>query len=242
MNPIILLAMLILFFAAAVQGITGFGRALIATPLIALFMPADETVIIMILMGFISAIVMVLKTFRNAHIKKVLPLIIAGVAGSMVGVYLLKIIPVRELKVVMGIFVIISAIILAAGIRIKFRRIIPAYAIAGFISGLTNGAISFGGPPIVLFLQSQNESKDSFRANLSVFFLIIGLTGSISLLASGMLTIPITLNALLLAPASIGGTFFGNFLSHRFDEGVFKKLVIGILLLSGAMAIIMTLI
>ncbi len=242
MDPYILIAMVILFLAAAVQGVAGFGRALIAAPLIALFLPADETVIIMILMGFFSAIVMVIKTYRNAHIKKVLPLITAGVLGSIAGVQLLKITPVRELKIIMGIFVIMSAVILATGIRVKFKKVIPAYAVAGFISGMTNGAISFGGPPIVLFLQNQDESKDSFRANLSIFFLVIGFAGSLNLFTSGLLTGPIAMNALYLLPAAIGGTFLGNFLSHKFDEGFFKKIVLVILFLSGLMAIVLTLV
>lgn len=242
MDPLIILAMFILFFAASVQGITGFGRALIAVPFMALFMPADEVVIIMILMGVVSAIIMVWKNYKSAHIKKVLPLIIAGIIGSIVGVQLLKILPVKELKIIMGSFIIFSAIVLAMGLRVKFKKMIPAYTIAGFISGLTNGAISFGGPPIVLFLQNQNETKNSFRANLSVFFLMIGLAGSINLFAAGMLTVPIALNALLLAPATVGGTYFGNFLSQRFDETIFRKLVLGILFISGAMAIILTLV
>ena len=241
LDPYIFLAMAILFLAASVQGITGFGRALIAAPLISLFIPADETVMIMILMGFASAIAMVSKTYKNAHIKKVIPLIAAGVIGSIAGVQLLRIIPVDELKIAMGVFVILSAIILATGVRVRFKRVVPAYTIAGFISGLTNGAISFGGPPIVLFLQNQDESKDSFRANLSVFFLVIGFTGSLNLLTSGMLTGQIALKALLLLPATIGGTYLGNFLSGKFEESIFKKLVLSILVLSGVMAIIMTL-
>ena len=242
MDPLIFLAMAILFIAAAVQGIMGFGRALIAAPLIALFIPADETVVLMILMGFVSAVAMVWKTHRYAHLKRIIPLVIAGIAGSIAGVQLLKVIPLKELKIVMGIFVIISAVILATGVRVKFKKEIPAYTIAGLISGFTNGAISFGGPPIVLFLQNQDESKNSFRANLSLFFLVIGLTASINMIANGLLDAHTAINALLLVPATLGGTFLGNFLSHKFDEELFKKLVLGILFVSGTLAVIMTLV
>lgn len=242
MDPLIFVAMIILFLAATVQGITGFGRALIAAPLIVLFMAADETVVIMIIMGFVSAITMVWKTHKNADIKKIMPLLAAGIIGSIAGVQLLKIIPAKELKVVMGAFVIISAVILITGLRVKFKKEKLAYTIAGFISGLTNGAISFGGPPIVLFLQNQNESKNVFRANLSVFFLLIGLAGSISLLLNGLLTGPIALDALMLVPATVLGSYFGNYLSHKFDEEIFKKLVLAILFISGTLAIVPTLV
>ena len=242
MEPMIIVAIIIVFTAAMVQGIAGFGRALISAPLIALFMPADETVVIMIVLGFVGAVVMVLKTYRNLHLKKMIPMVIAGVLGSIAGVQILSVIPVKELKIVMGAFIIISAIILATGYRVKIKNERIAFSIAGFIGGLTNGAISFGGPPTVLFLQNQNEEKNAFRANLSFFFLTIGLVGGLNLLLNGMLTAKLAATSGILAIPTILGTFFGNFLSHKFPEDIFRKIVLVILFIAGIMAIVMSLV
>lgn len=242
MDPMILVAIIIVFIAAMVQGIAGFGRALISAPLIALFMPADETVVIMIVLGFVGAVVMVLKTYKNLHLKKMIPMVIAGVLGSIAGVQILSVIPVKELKIVMGAFIIISAIILATGFRIKIKNERIAFSVAGFIGGLTNGAISFGGPPTVLFLQNQNEEKNAFRANLSFFFLTIGLVGGLNLILNGMLTANLAATAGVLAVPTILGTFFGNFLSHKFPEEIFRKIVLVILFIAGVMAIVMSLV
>lgn len=242
MEPMIIVAIIIVFTAAMVQGIAGFGRALISAPLIALFMPADETVVIMIVLGFVGAVVMVLKTYRNLHLKKMIPMVIAGVLGSIAGVQILSVIPVKELKIVMGAFIIISAIILATGYRVKIKNERIAFSIAGFIGGLTNGAISFGGPPTVLFLQNQNEEKNAFRANLSFFFLTIGLVGGLNLLLNGMLTAELAATSGILAIPTILGTFFGNFLSHKFPEDIFRKIVLVILFIAGIMAIVMSLV
>ena len=238
----IIVAIVIVFGAAMVQGIAGFGRALISAPLIALFMPADETVVIMIVLGFVGAVIMVLKTHKHLHLKKMIPMVIAGVLGSIAGVQILSVIPVKELKIVMGAFIIISAIILATGFRVKIKNERVAFSIAGFIGGLTNGAISFGGPPTVLFLQNQNEEKNSFRANLSFFFLTIGLVGGLNLLLNGMLTARLAATAGVLAVPTILGTFLGNFLSHKLPEELFRKIVLVILFIAGAMAIVMSLV
>lgn len=241
MDPLILAAVLIMFAAATIQGIAGFGRALIAAPLIALFIPADETVVIMIMLGFVGAMVMVIKTHRHLHLKRMIPMVAFGVLGSIAGVRILSILPVKELKIVMGAFIIVSAVILATGFRVKIKNEKIAYSAAGFLGGLTNGAISFGGPPTVLFLQNMNEEKNAFRANLSFFFLIIGLVGSVNLLINGMLSGSLAVQAGILSVPTILGTFFGNFLSHRFPEEIFRKIVLAILFAAGLMAIIMSL-
>ena len=231
-----------MFVAATTQGIAGFGRALIAAPLIALFTPADETVVIMIMLGFVSAIVMVIKTHRHLHLKRMIPMVVFGILGSIAGVQILSVLPVKKLKIVMGAFIIISAAILATGFRIKIKNEKIAYSTAGFIGGLTNGAISFGGPPTVLFLQNMNEEKNIFRANLSFFFLVIGFVGSLNLLLNGMLTAGLASQAGILAVPTVFGTFFGNFLSHKFPEKIFRKIVLVILFAAGVMAIVMSLV
>ena len=241
MEPMIIVAILIMFIAATVQGIAGFGRALIAAPLIALFTPADETVVIMIMLGVVGALIMIIKTYRHLHIRRMLPMVAFGILGIIAGVQILSVIPVKELKIVMGVFIILSAVILATGFRIKIKNEKLAYSVAGFIGGLTNGAISFGGPPTVLFLQNQNEEKNVFRANLSFFFLVIGFVGSLNLFINGMMTENLAIQAGILAVPTILGTFFGNYLSHKFPEEIFKKIILVILFAAGIMAIVMSL-
>ncbi|MCK5759151.1 MAG: sulfite exporter TauE/SafE family protein, partial [Clostridiales bacterium] len=206
MEPMIIVAILIMFIAATVQGIAGFGRALIAAPLIALFTPADETVVIMIMLGVVGALIMIIKTYRHLHIRRMLPMVAFGILGIIAGVQILSVIPVKELKIVMGVFIILSAVILATGFRIKIKNEKLAYSVAGFIGGLTNGAISFGGPPTVLFLQNQNEEKNVFRANLSFFFLIIGFVGSFYLFLNGMISGNLVAQAGILAIPTVLGT------------------------------------
>ena len=242
MEQMIIVAILIMFIAATVQGIAGFGRALIAAPLIALFTPADNTVVIMIMLGIVGALIMIIKTHRYLHIKRMIPMVAVGALGSIAGVQILSVIPVKELKIVMGVFIIISAVILATGFRIKIKNEKLAYSVAGFIGGLTNGAISFGGPPTVLFLQNQNEEKNVFRANLSFFFLTIGFVGSLNLFFNGMLTGNLVTQAGILAVPTILGTLFGNFLSHKFPEEIFRKIVLVILFAAGVIAIAMSLV
>ena len=128
MEPILLIAALIMFVAATVQGIAGFGRALIAAPLIALFIPADETVVMMIMLGFIGAVVMVIQNHSNIHMKRMIPMVVFGIIGSIVGVQVLSVLPVKELKIIMGAFIIISAVILATGFRVKLKNEKIAYS------------------------------------------------------------------------------------------------------------------
>lgn len=210
--------------------------------IITTFIPADETVVLMIVIGIVGALAMVYKTYKHLTLKKLIPMLILGIIGSVIGVKILTIIPVKELKIIMGSFIVVSAIVLATGYRVNLKNEKLSYSIAGFIGGITNGAISFGGPPTVLFLQNQNEEKNVFRANLSLYFLIIALTGSINLLLNGMLTKQLIIQAGVLIVPVISGTILGNFLSHKINEKVFRKIVLGVLFAAGIMAIIFSII
>ncbi len=240
MDLAIIAAMVIMFIAASVQGTAGFGRALIAAPLTALIYPADETVVLMIMIGFIGGMVMVAKTYKYSDVKKVLPMLVFGIAGVVAGVLTLSLIPVKELKIAMGTFVVLSAAVLASGFRVGIKNEKVAYSIAGLLGGYANGALSFGGPPTVLFLQNQKEQKNVFRANLSIFFTVIGLAGIVNLFAFDMINGEIALRGLVLSVPCVIGTLVGNFLSHRLDEDIFRKIVLVILFAAGAMAIVLS--
>jgi hypothetical protein len=240
MDFAIMAVVAIMFVAATIQGTVGFGRALIAAPMTALFYPADETVVLMIMLGFVGGLVMVAKTYKYSNIKKVVPMLFFGIAGVVAGVMTLSAIPVKGLKITMGAFVILSAAMLASGLRIRIKNEKLAYSIAGLLGGYANGALSFGGPPTVLFLQNQEEQKNAFRANLSIFFTVIGLSGIINLFAFDMVTVEISIKALILAVPCVLGTYFGNFLSHKLHEDIFKKMVLAILFIAGAMAVILS--
>ena len=85
----VVIAIAIVLAAAVVKGTTGFGFALVSTPLLLLFWEPKVLVPIFLPLSIIADVLIVAQTWRRVEWMKVLPLITAGIAGVPVGVYLL---------------------------------------------------------------------------------------------------------------------------------------------------------
>lgn len=242
MDYIIIIGMVVLISAYIVQGVSGFGRSLVATPILSLFIPAKEVIAIIILTSIFANIIMLVKTIKYSSIKKIWVMIVMGVIGVIVGIQMLTFVPIKELKIFMGVLVVFSAIMLASGFKLKVKESHLSYGIAGISSGFLTGLISIGGPPIVLFLQNQDHDKHQFRGNLSLFFFFTGSFAIISLFMNNLVTHDVIIKSIYFLPASIIGIIIGNYLAHKVNEKVFKKVVLGILILSGISAVLTSLI
>lgn len=234
----IILASLVLLFANAVQGLSGFGRGLVAAPLLTLFMPANMVIPVLIFLALISGIYMLKKTAKYSNIKEIWIMIVFSVIGTTIGVNTLSSINVSSLKLILGIVVVGFAIIMSTGLKLKIKENLLSYSIVGSISGFLGGLASVGGPPIVLFLQNQEHDKNRFRGNLSVFFFCGNLTAIANLFIFKLVTSEVITYSLWLIPASIVGAIVGNLISKKVEEKNFKIIVYVILILSGLSAVI----
>ena len=163
------------FLAGLVQGLTGFGSALLAMPLFLLFLDARTAVPLSILNGLIITTYLCLQLRRHLDWGKVSPLLLGCLPGIVVGVYFLKRAGNTWIKILLGILLIGYA---SFSLRFKPRAIkIPSFGpyVAGFATGVIGAAFSAGGPPVIIYTMLTGWSKDSIKATLSGLFLITGL-------------------------------------------------------------------
>ncbi|MFO7635835.1 MAG: sulfite exporter TauE/SafE family protein [Clostridia bacterium] len=238
----ILLCMGILFFANWIQGVSGFGRGLIAIPLLSFFIPIDQVIPMMILTSILTTLLMYLKNRESTDIRKILPMSLLGIVGTTVGVALLKALPVFHLKIIIGILIMLFAILIATGFSIRVKRMKLAFCVTGFISGFLSGSLSIGGPPVVFLFQGIREEKDAFRGNLSLFFLIVSLFSILNLFLNGMVSGDILWYSLVFMPVILLGTLAGHLFSRKVNEIFFRKLVTILLFLSGMSAVFFALV
>lgn len=95
-----------LLFAYIVFGMAGFGSALIATPVLALYLPLNMIVPILALIDLTAAVLNLLKDGKNAdyqEIKWIIPLMIVG---SLIGAAILLKTRPDILVLLLGLFVI----------------------------------------------------------------------------------------------------------------------------------------
>jgi len=236
----IVLGALVIFLSAMTQGITSFGFSLIAVPLLGMLFPLKIIVPILVIYSLVlnSIILYHIKEFIN--FKRISMLVMAGIIGTPFGVYLLKILDESTLKLFIGIIITIAAIANFYGYKVKVKNEKLSHIPVGLVSGLLNGSVSLGGPPIVLFLTNQDVEKQIFRANLTLYFWILNITTIPSHFLGGLITREVIQYTAYLSPGLIIGTLLGIRLGNKIDENLFKKITLGLITCMGILSIIST--
>lgn len=237
MSQQILFGILIIFMAAMTQGATSFGFSLIALPLLGIMYPLQVVVPILMIYSLILNSLILYHIRKHVDFKKIMVLVIFGMIGTPFGVYLLKVLDESFLKLLVGIIIVIVAVVNFSGYHIKVKNEKASFIPIGFASGLLNGSVSFGGPPIVLFLNNQGVEKQVFRGNLTLYFWMINLFSIPTYFFSGLITSEVISYSGYLFPGLILGTLFGIQIGNRVEEQLFKKISLSLIMGMGFLSI-----
>lgn len=230
-----------IFLASLIQGITGFGFALIAVPLLSLFIPEIRSITpIVVIYSFLTNIVIMYKSRHYIDIKKIIPLIIFGIIATPIGTYILLYVNVNILKIIIGLITTITAFAMFKNFKITIKNESISYGIVGILSGLLNGSTGLSGPPVVLFLTNQNTDKNAFRANLAFYGIATNIFAIILFVVEGIVNTSILHFTILYLPALIIGVFAGIKISTKINEIIFRNLTIGLISFLGLYTFIST--
>lgn len=239
----VILSLFVVFAAAIIQGITGFGFALLAVPLLSLFInPIKSVTPMVVIFSLVTNILIIYKSRKHIELKRIYFLIIFGVIGTPLGTYLLLVIKAETLKIIVGLIIIVTAVAMAKDYKIKIKNERISFLIVGMLSGLLNGSTALSGPPVVLFLSNQGVDKDVFRANLSVYAMITNIFAIVMFMLSGVITGGIVKYSFYVLPALIIGTFIGIKIASKIGEEFFKKLTIISIIVLGFITVVNVLI
>jgi uncharacterized membrane protein YfcA len=101
--------------------------------------------------------------------------------------------------------------------------------LAGFIGGIISGALSAGGPPVIMYCDSLNLGKKGFKATLQVYFVLMILYKIPLFYISGLLTEELWGILLYYSPVVAAGTVAGILLFHRLSDLWFRRIVLFLL-------------
>jgi len=108
---------------------------------------------------------------------------------------------------------------------------------AGFTAGILSTSTGTSGPPIVIALSAKQLEPAVFRATISAIFLVQG-SVALALFALGE---QITRDVLSVALAGLPGVLVGSIVGEhgfrRLDTPTFRRVVLGMLFLSGVVAL-----
>jgi uncharacterized protein len=220
-----------IFLAAIVRGFSGFGFSLLSITAIALILPVKQIVPSIFLLEIAASINLLPGIWREIHWRSLIWLMVGYVIGLPFGGYALAHAPEAPAQIVLGIFVIGTAILMLRGFRLEKTPGAPASTATGIASGVLNGAFGIGGPPVVLFYFSTPGAAAIGRASIIFFFLFTDALG-VGYFATqeGMVTVQTFIQAVAWLPALLVGVWIGAHGFRRMNEQVFRRWVLVILM------------
>ncbi len=237
-----------LIVAVAVAGfLIGFGKAGVAgtlgpfvTVLMALTIPADEAIGLLLPMLIVADGFSLAAHWARWNGSIVVRLVIAAVAGIVVGSLLVSAISEAALRSVIAVL----TLLFVAGFALLRWRIEPGRgtvvrwgSAAGATAGLTSTLAHLGGPPIIAYLMASRLEPRPLVATSVAFFAAINLLKVPGYALAGVFDAELivsTLWAWALIPA---GVALGRRLVDRIDRNRFEQVTL-VLLAGGAVLLL----
>lgn len=229
---------MIMFSGALLQGITGFGSGLFAVPLLSLLLPLTLITPLLSVVNLVMAVHLCWLLKSYLAIRPWLPLVVFGVIGSLIGNYVLLHYDVGLLQIGMAVFVLLVALLFWFGVQVTLQAKPPQQAMTGLLAGISNGALTLGGPPVVLFLTSQRLDRLSFRATLSWFFLVIAAANVTSFTVQQRYDVSMLDELGVLLLAVISGAWLGHHISPRLSDQLFRKVSLLLVMVAALIALL----
>src|ERR1700732_3257799 len=230
--PIFLLAT---FAGALVAGLSGFAFGLVATSIWLYILTPLQTATLIIAFGLIVQGYSVWKLRGALDWKKLGPFILGAALGVPVGVSILTWADPAHVRVGVGAFLVLYSL------YALFRPTIPVKAGGaavdagvGFLNGVLGGITGLAGILVTIWCGLRGWPKDVQRTVFQPVAVAIFLMSALWIGAQGAVTPEIAKLFLIGLPALFAGTWLGLKLFGRLDEASFRRVVLALLLLSGA--------
>jgi uncharacterized membrane protein YfcA len=226
------------FAAGVVKGLTGFGFSLLTVPILVILLGPKTAIPIIIILNAASNVPLYFHSRKWSSLGRIRPLIAAGIISIPVGTYLLLVLDTAVLKLIVGIAICLFALAFMLGFRREIKREKHGLIGAGLVSGILNGLISTGGPPVILFLTNQGVPKQRFRASLIAYFLFLNTATLPVHYAGGLISLEVVEYAAIFMPALAAGALVGTRLIGYVPEAAFRKAVLTVVMAAGLMLVL----
>lgn len=228
-----------ILFAYVIFSVAGFGTALVASPVLALFMPIAQIVPLLALLDFFAASSNLIKNGKNAELGELKRLVPVMVLGSAIGALILLFTKANFLLLLLGVFVIAYALYALSGYK-PMRKFTPSLSLPfGLVGGVFSALFGSGGFVYSIYLSGRIEDKDRIRVTQSTLIGLSTLTRLVFFLVAGVYAdLGILSMALLLSTAMLGGVYVGRHITLRLSREQFIKVVNVLVLFSGIFLLI----
>jgi len=224
---------ILFYLSSAIQGVLGFGFAVISSPIV-VQINAELVPQLLSLLALPLAIRVFIREKEKVNLKLVRPLLLGRLVGGPIGTLLLLNLSTKYLSLSVGLIVLIGGVASYFGWVIKRNK--TNSFLAGTFSGIFGMTAAVGGPPVALLYR--NTKSEEFRPSLnSVFSFGIMITLTL-LLFTGKLSIEHFYLFLFFIPFVLIGFVTSNKLFSRVSDSFISLAVTYFSIISGLFVIL----
>ncbi len=230
------LVSIVIIAASFFNTVSGFGFALVAMPFLAeLVGPKAAVVFIMVASSCMRAI-MLWRTRKDFEFNIVAVAAMGSLIGVVPGTYFLKVIDSADLKIFLGIVLLIAVFLMKNEFKLPIKNMTLGRFSAGALCGFFSAATSVGGPPLALWFVNENMSKEKMRGNLVWTFAFSGIFTLIGLFLAGTTnSVGDWTNLLYILPSMLLGLKLGEIFFTKINKHLFDRIVL-LIILFGALS------
>lgn len=228
----------IVFFAALMQSLSGFGFALVVMPLLTLTLGLATAVPLVALIALTLYAVNLLRYRQSLNLSELKRLALAAALGVPVGLWVVASAPETAVKFFLGLLLIGYALYAFLNPTLAFT--VPTswgYGV-GFIAGCLGGAYNVPGPPVIVYGSLRQWPRDEFRAVLQALFLLQGMLVVLGHGLAGRMTTAVFTFYLVAIPALFLGILTAARLDAKINKAQFRRLVTGLIFVLGVSLVI----
>ena len=228
-------AIVMVTLGSVVLGTVGFGLGMVASPALLLLLGAKPTIVLVNSMIVINVSLVLLRTWRHLDLRASRGLLLGGIAGAPLGVFVLNVAEPGLLRIVIGV------VIVALGLMNLRENPLPIVTFPGsglcygFITCVAVTAISIGGPLGGVYAIAQRWPTQTIRATLASMFFVSSGMAVVLYAFTGLYDRETLTNLGMLVPGLLLGVAIANALAGRLNERAFRYIVIALVVAGGSM-------
>ena len=236
---------LVIAFGAAlagfVQGLSGFGFGLTAMALWAWTLEPRLAAALAVVGGLTGQLLAAFTVRRGWDLRALLPFLAGGLAGLPLGLWLLPRLDVPLFKALLGIMLLVICPLMFFAAQLpKIRGGRTGDALAGAAGGVMGGLGGFTGVAPTLWCTVRGLDKDRQRAIIQNFNLTMLLVTFATYLATGVIERRMLPLLAIVPPAVLIPVLLGARMYVGISEVTFRKVILGLLFLSGIALVVST--
>ena len=227
---VVLGGVLAALLAGFTKGTIGFGFPTIGTPVLALFVDVKIAVAVLVPPNIVLDGLQARRGGAGfaAAFRRLLPLLLFGAVGIVLGTRLLVVLPPRVVGGLLGAFLVVFVALNLTGLRLHVRPERERWMspVVGLLAGIVGGITNVPGTPLVMYFYTLALPKTEFVRWVAISFVAYKVVQLVALVWYGAFTLAMVPATAGVTAVSLGSFLVGQMIQDRLEQKAFNRVVL----------------